>query len=222
MKVKFDDKKLMHDLNNIVAYSNGFCDGVILGKPKMLNNLGELIKELAGEYIDANARMNPKSLHHVYEWYQVGSPSARLFDIHYLTSGQGLSFNSTFRQSSSVKAGSSKPFYNKAKIMEEGISVTIKPVSSKVLAFNVDGKDVFTPNAVVVDEPGGADAHGEFYENFRSFFLIYLSQALMDVSGLSQTIKNPITFKTNIRAGASGGRSVGVKVGMEWISKVGK
>jgi hypothetical protein len=221
MKIKFDDRKLMKDLNNIVAYSNGFCEGVVLGKPKMLNNLGELIKDLAGEYIDANARMNPKSLHHVYEWYQVGSPAARLFDINYLVSGRGLSFNSTFRQSTTVKDGSNKPFYNKANIMENGIGVTIRPIESKVLAFTVDGKDVFTPNSVFVDEPGG-NVQGEFYEAFKSFFLTYLSQAFLDVSGLSQNIKNPVTFKTNMRAGANGGRSVGIRVGTEWISKVGK
>ena len=34
-----------------------------------------------GNYVDSQARVNPKSLHHVYEWKKVGVPSARLFDL---------------------------------------------------------------------------------------------------------------------------------------------
>jgi len=74
-------------------------------------------------------------LHHVYEWYQTGSPAARLFDINYISNQIGLSFNSTFRQSVSIKSGSKVPFYNKAQIIENGIPVTIRPVSSEVLSF---------------------------------------------------------------------------------------
>ena len=41
----------------------------------------ESTKELNQKLIDANARINPATLHHVYEWTKTGSPNARLFDI---------------------------------------------------------------------------------------------------------------------------------------------
>ena len=34
-----------------------------------------------GQYMDAQARSKPKSLHHVYEWNKVGNPSHRLFNL---------------------------------------------------------------------------------------------------------------------------------------------
>jgi len=34
-----------------------------------------------GEYIDAQARIKPKQLHHVYEWDKVGNSQARLFKL---------------------------------------------------------------------------------------------------------------------------------------------
>ena len=42
-------------------------------------------------YVDAQARIKPKSLHHVYEWRKNGSPAGRLFNLK-LISSQGLSF----------------------------------------------------------------------------------------------------------------------------------
>ena len=44
-----------------------------------------------GEYIDAQARVKPKQLHHVYEWDKIGNAQARLFKLKRIDSGQ-LSF----------------------------------------------------------------------------------------------------------------------------------
>lgn len=43
------------------------------------------------EYIDAQARINPSTLHHVYEWKRVGNKTARLFSLD-LKESIGLSF----------------------------------------------------------------------------------------------------------------------------------
>ena len=118
MIVKFNDKKFMNDMVNIIEYSIGFLDGIQSGKKVFLDNLGREVIDLLKEYIDSNARVNPQALHHIYEWYSTGSPNARLFDIDYSVSGIGLSFKSSFRQSTSIQDGSNTPFYNKAYIME--------------------------------------------------------------------------------------------------------
>ena len=60
-------------------------------KNKFQSMIYDQIDKDFGEYIDAQARMKPKSLHHVYEWKQTGQDSARLFKLSKL-SKDGLSF----------------------------------------------------------------------------------------------------------------------------------
>ena len=214
-----DDKKFMRDMQNIIGYTEGFLDGVQRGKPKLLKNVAENLKTMVGEYIDASARVNPAQLHHVYEWYATGSPEARLFTIHYNIRGDGLTMRAQVQQSKIAKQGSDTPFRNKAFIMENGISVTISPRKSPVLVFEEDGETIFTRKSVTVQNPGGPATINGLEINFRQFFTSYLSQSVLLSSGLGAHLKNPIEFKQNLRAGKSGGRPVGVSVGMRWIGK---
>lgn len=198
----------------------GFVEGVQVSKPALLKQLGLEIQELASQYIDANARVNQQELHHVYEWYQTGSPSGRLFDINYRVTGRGLSFGSTFSQSKSVKNGSNVPFYDKARIMEQGISVTIAPQQSEVLAFEQDGEQVFTKKPVTVTNPGG-NVSGAFEETFDEFFRRYLSQSFLEVTGLARHFNRPVIFKQNFAAGAAGGKPVGIRTGQRFMTSKG-
>lgn len=215
--VRLNQAKLIKDLNNIVDYSYGFLDGVQKGKRIFLDNLGAGVKKILESFIDSTARSNPQSLHHVYEWYKTGSPDARLFDITYTVSGLGLSFYSSFRQSNTVKEGSSTPFYNKAKIMEEGSPVTITPKRSKVLVFEQDGETVFTQGPVKVDNPGGAAAQNGFQNVFNLFFNRYFTQAFLKSSGLYDYFNNPVVYKRNLAKGKSMGKSAGVSTGYSWV-----
>lgn len=222
IKVEFNTGKVMNDMNNVVNYSIGFLDGVKSGRNQFLTKLGAGIKEILKEYIDSNARVSPETMHHVYEWYQTGSPAARLFDISYRVVGPGISFNSSFRQSTSVKAGSNVPFYDKARIMELGIPVTIKPVRSEVLVFEDDGKTVFTKNPVTVSNPGGEGVQGGFEKAFDAFFSRYLSQSVLQSSGLTRYLSNPTAFKKNFARGVKSGRSAGLQAGYRWILGAGE
>jgi hypothetical protein len=221
ISVKLNQTQLIKDLNNIVNYSVGFLDGVQKGKRAFLNNLGSGIKEVLEMFIDSSARSNPQALHHVYEWYKVGSPEARLFDINYTVSNLGLSFYSSFRQSNSIKEGSTTPFYNKAKIMEEGIPVIIKPKKSEVLVFEDDGETVFTKGPVEVLNPGGAQVQNSFENTMNMFFKRYFSQAFLKVSGMDRYFKDPSIYKRNLAKGKNLGRSVGVSTGYSWIVNAG-
>lgn len=217
IKLRFNDAKFMKAMTNISKYSEGFLDGVHSGKKIFFDGLGKQAIEALKIYIDANARVNPDALHHVYEWDRAGSPSARLFDIDYTVSNLGLSLRSTFRQSSSVKSGSKVPFYDKARIMENGIPVVISPRSSSVLAFEDNGEMIFTKGPVVVDNPGGAATQGGFERAFDSFFRNYFSQAFLRSSGILDYLKRPSAYKNNLRAGQRGGKSVGISTGYRWI-----
>lgn len=213
-----NDKQLIKDLTNAVQYSMGFLEGTQMAKPKLLSSLGKQIKELIGDFIDSNARVDPSSLHHVYEWYQAGNPAARLFDIEYIVTGKGLSVSGTLTQSTSVQRGSEIPFYDKARIMESGVPVTISPKNAKVLKFDVNGETVFTKKPVTVVNPGGDSVAGSFENAFRSFFVTYGSQSLLEISGLAAHLKTPVEFKKKFAAGVKGGKPVGVTAGMNFIS----
>ncbi len=219
LALKINNKKFMKEMDNLIDYSFGFLDGVKQGYPSFLNQLGATIVEALKQYVDANARVNPQLMHHIYEWNETGSPNARLFDVQYVVSGMGLSFNSTFRQSQSIKQGSRVPFYDKARIMEEGIPVKIVP-KKRVLSFEVDGEQVFTPNPVIVDRPGG-QTQGQYEQVFDSFFTRYFTQAFLKSSGISTYLDNPVDFVKHFRSGKQGGRTRGIQVGKEWISKAG-
>lgn len=106
MRTVIDSRAFKKDMNNIMNYSIGFLDGVHRGKNQLMHSLGVETIEILKNFIDASARVNPEVLHHVYEWNLVGSPSARLYDLGYTVSGLGLSIKSSFKQSTTIKAGS--------------------------------------------------------------------------------------------------------------------
>jgi hypothetical protein len=218
MIVKTNTKDFMKKMNNIVEYSYGFLDGVQKGKKIFLNNLGRETIFALGQYIDVNARGNQAALHHVYEWYQTGSPSARLFDLDYTVSNLGLTVNSKFKQSRTVSGDSNTPFYNKAYIMENGVPVTIKPKSGGVLAFEDGGQEVFTKKPVTVRSPGGDEVAGSFERIFDQFMLQYFKQSFLRASGLFEYINNPIAYKKDLRQGSRVGRNKGVSTGFKWIT----
>lgn len=222
IRLRTNTQQFMKDMSNIVGYAEGFLQGVEQSKPVISENLGAEVLAALKEYIDANARVSPMTLHHVYEWYQTGSPAARLFDIKYSVNGSGLSFNSTFRQSVSVKEGSKTPFYNKAEIMERGIPVRIAPVASEVLVFEDNGEKVFTRKPVTVSDPGGQAVQGSYERVFDSFFNQYFSQSFIRHSGVLNHLKDAKPFAYNFNKAKRGGKSAGISVGIRWASQGGR
>jgi hypothetical protein len=218
MIVTTNSKQFQAQMNNIVQYSLGFLDGVKKGKTLFLKNLGQGTIQAMAAYVDVSAKGNPNALHHVYEWYQTGSPSARLFDIDYTVSNAGLTFNSKFRQSRTLKEDSNTPFYNKASIMENGVPVVISPKKSSVLVFEQGGKTIFTKNSVTVRNPGGDYVEGSFEKTIDEFILKYFKQSFLRASGMYDYIKNPVLYKKNIKVGSKMGKSKGIDTGFKWIT----
>lgn len=218
MRVTFNDADFMMKMNNLIEYSIGYTEGIHKGKTVFLKNIGTGVIEILQEYIDTHARMDPQALHHVYEWYQTGSPEARLYDLSYTISNVGLSVKSKFRQSQSIKDGSTTPFYDKAKIMESGRSITISPKRSNVLSFEVDGETVFTSKDVTVEDPGGKDVQGSYERTFDTFFNNYFKQSFLRASGLASYLSTPTLYKKDLKAGVKAGKSQGIKTGYTWIA----
>ena len=221
MITKFNSNQFKKDMNNIVNYSIGFLEGVQKGKTVFLKTLGMETVQVMKEFIDSNARVNPQMLHHIYEWNMTGSPEARLYDISYTTSNLGLSFKSSFSQSTSIKNGSRTPFYDKARIMEQGIPVTIRPKTAQVLAFDENGETVFTKGPIQVIHPGGTEVEGGFEKTFDNFFNKYFSQAFLKSSGIARYLENPQVYKKNMPEGKRVGKAKGVSTGYRWIANAG-
>jgi hypothetical protein len=218
MNVVMNTKNLEKIIGNAIDYSVGFLDGAQKGKSIFLKNLGNSVINILKDYIDVEARSNPQALHHIYEWYQVGSPKARLYDFTYTVSNAGLSFKSNFKQSKSLSSGSSMPFENKAIIMENGTPVTISPVRSEVLTFEADGQTVFTKRDIKVQNPGGQQVQGSFEKVADEFFGVYFKQSFLKSSGIYSYIKKPVLYKTNFRSGSRIGKSIGIETGFKWIT----
>ena len=212
-----DFKKQM---DNLIRYTEGFLEGAQRGKNAFLKQMGESVKEVLENFIDSNARVDSDALHHVYEWYQTGNPENRLFEISYTVSNLGLSFKSNFTQSTSIAKGSNEPFFDKAKVMESGASVVIKPKSAEFLRFEKGGDTVFTPNPVAVPSPGGSSTTGGFERTFDNFFQNYFRQSFLQSSGMRRAFSDVSIYKKNLRSGLKAGRSAGLTAGYRWITNV--
>jgi hypothetical protein len=110
------------------------------------------------------------------------------------------------------------PFYNKAKIMENGIPVTISPTKSQVLKFNGPSGEVFTKKPIKVDSPGGDAVFGSFESTVDIFISRYFRQSFLRASGLYDYIKKPVLYKKNFAAGSKLGKSKGIETGFKWIA----
>lgn len=160
-----------------------------------------------GMYVDSQARVKPRSLHHVYEWNKTGVPIARLFNLSRLDT-EGLSFkiNYDFKVSkSSVPSKNKKQkkkyiFANKAFIMETGMPVVIRPRSAERLVFELDGETVFMPKgtSVTVKRPGGAQATNQFSLSYGRFFGGQLVNASIKSSGLQRIFNSRMTKALNL------------------------
>jgi len=132
-----------------------------------------------GLFIDSQARVKPKSLHHVYEWNKTGQATSRLFKLNKMDA-PGLSFKVGYEfklskssvPSKNIKQKSRYVFANKASIMEKGIPIIIRPRSAERLVFQIDGQAVFMPKgqSVTVKSPGGRASTNQFDLTYSRYF----------------------------------------------------
>ena len=144
---------------------------------KFTQTLFDQIQKDFGAYVDSQARVRPKALHHVYEWKRAGHPNARLFKLK-VVSQEGITFKVGYEFLDSktlvptTKGVHRHVFKDKAMIMEQGIPVIIRPRFSERLVFEVPGGTVFMPKGkpVTVQRPGGRAATNQFKLSYAKFF----------------------------------------------------
>ena len=153
--------------------------------------------------VDKFAGMNPKAMHHVYEWNMIGRPNGRLFVLNRskLMSGTSLIEASFLPSRVPVpidpellipgKTGkfvnSKSIFKNKAEVMENGtpIDYTAKKFQPFV---TLEGMKFIRPGQrVYIQYPGGKYVKKSF-ESFMTAWYSKNSQSIMDSSGLYEKI----------------------------------
>jgi hypothetical protein len=165
------------------------------------------IEQDFGLYIDSQSRMNPKSLHHVYEWNKTGNKSARLFDLS-MTPISGLSFKIASRflpSKSAVPNNFSKRkhvFINKASVVEAGMPLVIRPRTAERLVFETSIGVVYMPKgaSVTVTRPGGGKATGRFKISYAQFFTGNLVNLSIKKSGFQQLFNSSLTKAMKVPA----------------------
>jgi len=218
--VRLDSKEINRRLNNAVSFSYGFLDGIDMEQIYFNQVLAEHTVDILNKYIDSEARMNPKSLHHVYEWGQTGDSMSRLFFIKAKASKRVIHLYGNFLPSKSISPTSKEPFKDKANVMENSIDIVIKPKNSDFLVFEVEDETVFTRNAIHIDNPGGDEVAGSFGKVVDDFFLTYFTNSMF--TPLIEKLTNPLEFSKNFPAGVkSGGRSLGTASGRKYFRSAG-
>jgi hypothetical protein len=215
VRVKFDSKELTKILNNVSGYSDGFLQGVEMSKSSFNKFLGGYTAESLGMYIDSKARMSPESLHHVYEWNNVGDKGSRLFSFNVNATGSSISISGKFKKSLSVSENSSEPFSNKAEIMENRISIVIEPKNSDVLVFEDEGETVFTRKSIYIANPGGDSVAGSFGSVVDEFFSTYFTNSVL--APIMKDLQSLKKFSDNFYQGSKTGRSAGVLAGRKYL-----
>lgn len=217
LTVNINDLDLKMVMKNTVDYSYGFLEGIDIERIQYNRFLGGFTVEALGKYIDARARMNERSLHHVYEWDKVGNENGRLFKFDVNANKYTINISGEFLPSKTKRAKSSEPFVNKASVMESGISVVIEPKKSEVLAFEDDGELVFTTKAIYVDHPGGDEVSGSFGRVVDDFFNVYYTNYILNALMADlQTAKEFIRYFNR-----NSTRMMGIKAGREYLSMKG-
>ena len=217
----FDDRIFFKDMENIIQYSEGYLQGVYEGRGEFMHKIAMSGIEIFKEFVDQQARADVQMYHHIYEWDETGSANARLFDVSYVNFENRINFEGILNESKTVQQGSYVPFYNKAVVMENGLPVVIRPTKADVLAFNVNGEEVFTPNEVVVEHPGGTKVVGAYQHIFNIFFKEHFKQSVLELTGIKKYMQNSKIFKTNLKYAKTGGRAKGIETGYDWIAKAG-
>ncbi len=158
---------------------------------------------------DTYSSMNPKKMHHIYEWRQIGSPRARLFILERgpMISGN-IIFSTKFLPSRTPvpvpaellmpgrngKSVTTKTiFKEKASVMENGKPVTFE--AKKTLAFlGKQGINFIQKGSVVnIPNPGGVGVKNSL-QSFMSSWYTANAQSIMDSSGLYEKIVQEVAI----------------------------
>jgi hypothetical protein len=217
----FDIKDFSKVMENVVEYTDGFLRESTARADLIAKKISNASIQEFYRYLDSLANANPSMLHHVYEWGATGNPGQRLFELKASLYGKKSKIEANFLTSLSVSDGSSEPFFEKARIMEEGIPIVVNEVSAKALFFEIDGEEFFRTGPIIIPNPGGEAVRGQFKAQFEEFYNVYLTQFYLRAIRFYDHFSNPKDFSQNFGRVSKGGgaRAAGKQSALSWIMK---
>jgi hypothetical protein len=206
VKLEVDTAALVKDLDGVLA---GIKE---LTKPKVLDEISRAVFSITGERFmiaaDNYARVNPKKMHHVYEWGNIGRSNARLFELRRAAILNGsLVISSNFLPSrlpvpvspellmpgvTGKSVSRRSIFANKAEVMEAGTPVSFN--AKRVLAFMGNNGIAFIKPGTQINilHPGGIQTKNAFAEYMLNWYT-QNGNEIMDSSGLYERIANDVS-----------------------------
>jgi len=139
------------------------------------------------DYMSVVGPAQPSRFHHVYEWGQIGDPTAKLWDDKLLGSGATRTATFSWRASKQtvpvrsdfkdVGVKQIHVFVWKAPVMEYGKNILIEPKRGKFLAYftgptnpSMKYERQITQNPIHVTDPGGPLVKGSFTKEYVSWW----------------------------------------------------
>lgn len=163
---KFSEKVLA-----LATYDGTIINSLYLNpenKEKINRGAAFVIKNYFINYMDMQARQNPKAYHHVYEFDRTGQKDSRLFKANVTSTIDGAVLSFTFSPAK-IPNSQGYEFSNKAEVMEKGDPLVILPKRGKYLKFKLEDGRFVTTTKSVVQSPGGTAVRGSFETTFRTF-----------------------------------------------------
>lgn len=207
VKLEINTAQLIEDLDGFVGNIEE------LANPKVLDQISRAVFSITSKRfmidIDNYARLNPKKMHHIYEWGKIGNSTGRLFTLERsLILDGSLLISTNFLPSKlpvpinpqllvpgkTGKAVSRRSiFSNKAKVMEKGTPVSFN--AKRVLAILGNDGTAFIAKGTRINilHPGGIQTKNAF----ATYLLEWYTKkggAIMDSSGLYERIANDVSL----------------------------
>jgi len=227
LKLEIDTKQLVQGLDDLVTGIDQ------LVKPKALEQISRAVFSITGERfmvdIDNYSRANPKKMHHVYEWGQIGEKTARLFVLERTSVLDGsLLITTNFLQSKMpvpinpelLRPGKTGKvvtarniFANKAQVMEQGNPVSFQ--AKRILAMTSGNGIAFVAPGTQINilHPGGIQTRNAFAEYLLEWYSKN-GNVIMESSGVYERIASDVAKVLSTK----GGNATGVQKAVTLIA----
>lgn len=166
IRTKFDVAPFTKTVQQVAKYYTDVVSTLNAAIPIINRGIANDVVSTAYQYFDSMAASG-NGIEHMYEFGHAGDPSMRLYRITQQAGAAGTVLSYEFIEARVPTPDSDKVFRDKARIMEQGVSVTIRPVDATILAFNVGGEDVFTRGPVITTP--GKNVAGNFSNMFNDY-----------------------------------------------------
>jgi hypothetical protein len=235
LKFRVNSKDVEKVIRNTIDYTDGFLEEFKRQESTILRDVMEASIDIFYEDLDQMATSSPNRFHHLYEWDQVGEPSARLVELDAQLKSKVGNIRAFFLESFSLPTNRSdsfgiapetyEPFSFKAEVMENGSGVIIQPKNFSKLKFSIGENMYYSEKSIFVSNPGGNDVQGSFTAFFKMFFSknYFVNKVLYSDLNFQKYFSRPVTYEKNYKRAAKGSnaRAQGRAAAQEWVLKAG-